>query len=440
MEANLMLATSVAAKTVRSIVKGSDASTVLENLFDNAPQLAVEALKESFQSHFFNSELIDLNYNSVFYRALLVYAGFPSPPAFRIKFESTILNKLFKAPDIGLSDIFNPVGVTIKIYFWPIRVLFKSLLSYFFTFYFPMKPLFSNVGIRDENLDDLLSHHSDRSARWMSTVLILYIILISFIVLMIGALIESFPELLTFWASTSSFASTVFTLITILSIFLLLTVPFRLVFRLINGYFAETICVRESLHLLLDINKNDLLVNPDRRQTLQFRIDALSKANSLLASRRYASKNKRTQEWIEEHFLAIEEFIRELEKWIVAPKEDTSVHLKNKVSWLSQIYIRGDYGRFEWEKDSYAKKPKTTGPWQGIGIRLLRLVGFSLPLIIMGLYLWNPNLFPFIATDLSNQITYLFIAWLLITIDISFDLGVVSELTSTAKGIKDLGS
>ena len=68
---------------------------------------------------------------------------------------------------------------------------------------------------------------------------------------------------------------------------------------------------------------------------------------------------------------------------------------------------------------------------------LPRTLGIILPLMIMGLYLWRPTLFPFITLDTST-VTLIFIAWLLLAIDAGLKLGIVAGLTNLAKGIKEL--
>jgi hypothetical protein len=55
----------------------------------------------------------------------------------------------------------------------------------------------------------------------------------------------------------------------------------------------------------------------------------------------------------------------------------------------------------------------------------------------MGLYLLKPSLFPFITIN-ADIIAFTFIAWLLLAIDTTLKLGVIDELISIAKGLKDL--
>jgi hypothetical protein len=55
----------------------------------------------------------------------------------------------------------------------------------------------------------------------------------------------------------------------------------------------------------------------------------------------------------------------------------------------------------------------------------------------MGAYLWRPELFPNVSVD-KNVLGLIFIAWLLLTLDAVLKLGVVGQLTSIAKGIKEL--
>ena len=74
---------------------------------------------------------------------------------------------------------------------------------------------------------------------------------------------------------------------------------------------------------------------------------------------------------------------------------------------------------------------------QRLASGLPRFFGIVLPLTLMGLYLWRPDLLPFINLS-PDVVTLIFLAWLLLSIDALLNLGVVSGLANLAKGLKEL--
>ena len=66
------------------------------------------------------------------------------------------------------------------------------------------------------------------------------------------------------------------------------------------------------------------------------------------------------------------------------------------------------------------------------------MVGIIVPLVGLGLVVWQPNLLESLGVD-KNVVSLIFIAWLLLAIDASLKLGIVAGITELAKGIKTLG-
>jgi hypothetical protein len=190
------------------------------------------------------------------------------------------------------------------------------------------------------------------------------------------------------------------------------------------------------LFIILDLSRDDVLVQPARKKILLHRTSRLAEL-TLTLTLSYASISQTNQFWLKQHFKQMEAYIRERERWILAPIDTTLDNLRNDFYALAPIFIIGNYGTFQWKYEISPPKSSKIG-WKGALFRnLARVLGIILPLTLMGLYLWQPSLFPFLQID-PNIVALIFVAWLLLTLDITLKLGVVAELTNLAKGIKDL--
>ncbi len=376
--------------------------------------------------YLFSSDFVDLDYRSWSFRAFSSFSGFPPPIPFRFKIKDVDeLHEIKGFLDSFLGD------------------MSLSLASFILSFFFPLTSLIQLIGIDHTKYQKQLSYHNYRNIFWVMYVLAVYIFLLG-VLLPIMIVVTTFPFIIVDVGVSGQAAPPLWVVIlqiaALLSIipllFLWILVPLRLTFRFVNRYFAETICIRESLHLLLDLRDDNVFYDPDRKKILQYRVDYLAKATLLIASR-YASKDKDNLEWIETHFKKMESYIQEREKWIIAPGSTTLKDLRDDFTNLLLIYLNGEYGRFSW--DDKVSPPKISRfIWlQNLGGFLIRFLGVLIPLAIMGVYLWQPSLFPYINVD-PTIITILLISWLLLAIDTIFKLGVVSDLVSLAKGFKDL--
>lgn len=216
-------------------------------------------------------------------------------------------------------------------------------------------------------------------------------------------------------------------------------ISFAIGFRLFEWFadkqFAESLCTAEVLYLMLDLSQDDILSNREKKFLLLSRINQLARVTVLLASL-YASKSKANQEWVYKHFGEMISYIRERERWVIAPQETTLKTLRNDFYNLALVFFKGSYGEFSW-------RDQKTGDdlvfsWKELfSKKLLRFLGFMLPLIFMGVYLWNPTYFPYLHFN-PDVVTLVFLSWFLLALDSGLQLGVVSGLIQLAKGLKDL--
>ena len=56
----------------------------------------------------------------------------------------------------------------------------------------------------------------------------------------------------------------------------------------------------------------------------------------------------------------------------------------------------------------------------------------------MAFFILFPGKFPNLDPDIFKKLPYIFIAWLLVSLDITLKLGVIESLTKLITGLKDL--
>jgi hypothetical protein len=185
------------------------------------------------------------------------------------------------------------------------------------------------------------------------------------------------------------------------------------------------------------LNYENVLIDPERKEVLQRRIDYLAR-NTLLIPSRYAITTKQNRIWVYRHFNEIANHIREREKWIISPASNTLLDLRRDFADFALLYTNGLYGNVKW--DNNEKRQPSLGIFNILSksLRFLfKILGFAIPLIFVFLYLSDPLLLSPIKIDLGI-LNLIFVSWTLIAIDSIFNLGVVAQVTKTAKEIKDL--
>jgi hypothetical protein len=86
---------------------------------------------------------------------------------------------------------------------------------------------------------------------------------------------------------------------------IIVRVAFRVASTLTTKNFAESLCVRLIIYIVLDLSRNDILTHPTKRRTFVARVDDLARVTRLLSTR-YASRNEINQKWIKHHFSQLE--------------------------------------------------------------------------------------------------------------------------------------
>lgn len=210
----------------------------------------------------------------------------------------------------------------------------------------------------------------------------------------------------------------------------------RIYDSLVGKGYVPSLCVEVVLRLLLFLSRDDALTNPSLRKFVLSHMRYLTRRTMLLPLC-YRSPDLETQAKVMKHFKALGAYLRERERWTISPTETTLEDLRRDFHHLAAIYLKGDYGSFKWQDTEAASEP-SAGTWRNLLPGFLRFVGMGLPLGLMGAYLWNPDLFPNVPGDSRSVVAFIFIAWLLLSLDVGLKLGIVGQLTSIAKGLKDL--
>jgi hypothetical protein len=210
----------------------------------------------------------------------------------------------------------------------------------------------------------------------------------------------------------------------------------RIMYVLFGKMYAPSLCANSVVMVNFFLLPDNALTNPEVRKKLLAHIRDLAQ-NTLLLPLCYRSTDAATQRKAFRHFKELESYVRERERWAIAPADTTLDDLRRDFKELASIYITGRYGLFRWQDAGGDEPAPPVSRWKGISAAVLRFVGFILPLGLIGAYLWQPELFPGVEVE-KKVVVLIFIAWLLLALDVGLKLGVVGQLTSIAKGIKDL--
>jgi hypothetical protein len=301
--------------------------------------------------------------------------------------------------------------------------------------------LASVIGYSGENMTEVLSYHQRRYLYWSIVRVIIGTLLgMLMVIILTGAMVTS----VIFFADPDDSSETaVITILFLLTIliyaiaFLFAAKVLKLVASaLIDRHFSDSICTTNSVYLIIELTRNEVINHPKSRKALQTRINWLARG-TLLLPLKYSSQSEVNYNWIKEHFKRMELYTRERERWLAAPIETTLDDMRRDFRNLSDIYIKGDYGRFYWE-GALPTVEQVVLTWkQRLTKSLPQLIGLALPFIVLVYAARNPDTFKSIGAY-SNIIILIMITWLLLIIDSVLKLGVIERVISVTKQIKEL--
>ena len=283
----------------------------------------------------------------------------------------------------------------------------------------------------DDKTNTYIPFHKKRLALYDFLQVFAYIF-----VFLILAIFLFFAIAISFAALNVSFTSQgvlensiLFVLLIIIAIFAL-----RIAVIFVDKHYADTLSAISSIYLLIELEQDDVITDPEKRRELLNRVRILER-NIQLLPLCFSSGSSQNDLWIYSYFKKIENYVREREKWVVAPTEKTLKTLREDFSTLADIMISGNYGEFiskEKEKEpgqSLTVSPKYTS--------LLRLLATILPFILLIAIFVFPNAINALGID-NNIVALFLLAWLLLAIDSSLRLGILDKATTIIKTIREL--
>lgn len=217
-----------------------------------------------------------------------------------------------------------------------------------------------------------------------------------------------------------------------LFIFIWPAIVIKLIFLVKGSLLPESIVIDQIIYLLVYISRDNVLQEMGKKKILLLKLDRL--ANSILGiARTYGNYLPSNKNRYMEHFLQISTFVRERAKLVILSKEDTLEQIRTDLYNLSVILISGNYGNFESnDQELSISIPKSSSPKT-----VIKILGFLMPIILMGLYITHSELFPIPNLD-KTVVEVFFISWVLITIDNVLELGAIENIVKIAKALREL--
>jgi hypothetical protein len=306
--------------------------------------------------------------------------------------------------------------------------------------------LFEFVGIFDPQLFPQIEYHNKRIKNRLIYALLVYIALALPFILSAIYFSNEIPNLLSLslgqiiakmhFPILAFFILIFLVLIFIFSIFIIFGLIARISVILVDYHYAETLCVYAIVNLLIELNRDNVLFRSDHRKRAQKRLNVLAQ-NTLMLAARYKSNDDNTQAWYRIHVLHIERFIRDRERWLMAPQDNTLANLRQSFKDMSIIYILGTYGDFDWPVEEPTEEKTKQSAFSRIANSIVKILGLVLPILIFGFLSFRPDLLE--QWDINTElISLILIAWFLISLDAILKLGIVDRLLTVAKEIREL--
>ncbi|MEM6433096.1 MAG: hypothetical protein AAF773_04440 [Cyanobacteria bacterium P01_D01_bin.115] len=217
--------------------------------------------------------------------------------------------------------------------------------------------------------------------------------------------------------------------VSLIWLYLIPVTVIKLTARLFTHKFVDSLCALEALRISMLLNESDDLLLATRKNDISKRMEYLSKMCLLLPSGYRQGLSE--QRWIKQHFKGISYYIKVRQSWLYVPQSHTLEDLRSDFSKLAKVFVTGLYGEFQPEDLPAPEKNTRISRF----FRSLQVVGYLLPLLVMGFLILNPAVNPDLGIGL---IWIFFISWLIIGLDRYLNLGILDPILNTAKGLKSL--
>ena len=205
---------------------------------------------------------------------------------------------------------------------------------------------------------------------------------------------------------------------------------------LVDRHFASSLAVRGLLYLLVELNHPNALAHSGLKLLIIQRMTRIVKYSRLMCLG-MTGLNTDSSIWIKNHFQEIEFFIRERQRWAIAPIATTQEALEADFYKLAPIFISNMFGEFTWLSQKLSVRSPQIDTRTSFREKFLKLLFSILPLGVFAFLLFNRKLLN--GWDIEPKIVaLLFISWFMILIDYNFKLGFVESVVKIAQGIKDI--
>ena len=220
------------------------------------------------------------------------------------------------------------------------------------------------------------------------------------------------------------------------SLYVFITILGRLIYTLVDKHYAESLSVLTILFALCELNRDNVITHPKRRLSLLKRIDTLARLTRLLGAKTPGG-NENTREWSWKHFQNLERYVRENEREIIAPTQDTYANLKEKLLSLFELYLLAHYGDDVWN----GRSPDIQQIDENKGNRWGKYFRGVMGLLVPGVLLILISIYPNFVDETvikSQTLSLIFLSWFILTLDASLGLGIIDKIAKTAKQLRDL--
>lgn len=203
-----------------------------------------------------------------------------------------------------------------------------------------------------------------------------------------------------------------------------------------DRYFASSLAVRGLLFLLVELNHPSALAHSGLKILIVQRMNRIVQYCRLM-SLRMASLNNDNSIWIKRHFKEIELFIRERQRWAIAPIATTQETLEEDFYNFAPIFISNMLGEIPWSPQTLNIESPQVDRKVNFWKNVLKLLLSTLPLAVFAILLLNKNLLN--EWKMNPQVIVLLsIAWSILLIDRTLNLGLVESVVKIAQGIRDI--
>ena len=289
------------------------------------------------------------------------------------------------------------------------------------------------IGLYNTELDSFLDWHNRRLSIFMILLFFSEVIISISLFLPFVYGLPGFIRILLLLSGNINLT------ITVLFTFGLLLVTYRLAFAmstlLLERKFADTLCIMQITYILLELTRHDVIQN--RKMDLLNRMNFLANKLTLMGMS-YSGSDEVNKKWAYDYFRKISRFIREREKLVFAPNENSLEQLRQDYSRLGKIFASGQYGSFDLQVDEVEEvKPQPKSLSMQIFNLIIGIASIVVPILVLGFMITSPVAFNQLNIN-REAVFYISIAWLLLALDKLFGMGIVESFLSLLKATKEL--